>query len=743
MSIWSRIRRNFNKRTSIPSFGTQLGYRRGTPTKGYSKPIGPSRPTPSQKTSKIKPKPSSPPSRYKPSRKRVSIKPKPFDTTSTLTRYTKPTGLAGASATISEKAFTIRRRIQTKKARPLDIPTAMALTSLQTLVETGIAIKDLPKTTRAVIDDPSLLLQLPGAVRKELVSIGVLAKTSPHEAVAKIGTEIVLIKGTGTAISKANKLSKAGLAKLSTKYAGKLKLGSKIKIPTSKGKSVTLTVVDRIPKQTLRNQAKLIGKRVTAISSQADDLLTLMKKKRIIRKPIPGEKGFNLATKKLLKKFDAGKITKKEVLVLDKAIQKQGAKGLLERAFFADPTRKVRPSRLGVLGEKKASVTDILTGDITFKQSKPQILLFEDIKVSKLPKKLLTIKNKLSKGVGLTTREADDLLKFQLKKSGKFKPIGFVSGESEISLAPGEIIKKVKKVGSVGVKGRVVPIIKTEVLKPTGRLKTLLNKFNKGKLTSKETKSLSKLVKKETGFNYKLSSYKTGRKFVDLSGVKISSTAKISKAVGKGISKPISKPKPKPSPKPKLKPTKSKPTKKIKKPTKSRPSKGKPSKRKPVSVSKPKYKPKPSKRKPYKPYKYSRSRPSKPSRKSPYRPSKKRPYKTSYRRKKPVSKRPYKPSKPSKPAKPYKPYKPARPGKPAKPFKPAKLPKTKYKPRRRRVKKVRSYIIQEKRGRKFVTLKTKPLSLKSAKDKLAYRIDNKISRTARIIPSKKTKRLFY
>src|SRR5690606_23425215 len=120
------------------------------------------------------------------------------------------------------------------------------------------------------------------------------------------------------------------------------------------------------------------------------------------------------------------------------------------------------PSRLGITKQNEGSLLDIFSKDATFKKPKPQILLFDDVKIQNLPPQLRSVKAKLTRGKSLTKAEADALLEFQLKKSGKFKPVGFLSRESEITLAPGEIIKRKKKVGVTIVNGRRVPIVRAE-----------------------------------------------------------------------------------------------------------------------------------------------------------------------------------------------------------------------------------------------------------------------------------------
>ena len=396
-------------------------------------------------------------------------------------------------------------------------------------LEAALGIKNLPKTTINVLNNPGKFLksvkELPGSFKKGAENFGRVLRLSPSVAIAQIGGEVLLLKGTGKALEVTGRFTEKATTRLSPLFVGEATTGTKLIVKGAKGKKLSLEVTGKMPKESLRSQIKKAGKRVDAISSQADSLLTLMKRERVVRKPIPNEDKLNKFTKGLLAKFDKGRITKKELLTLENLIKKQGAKGLLERSFFADPTGKIRPSRLGVLDEKgKRSILDYFTEDITFRRPKPQILLFEDVKISKFPKNLKDVANKLKKGKALSKAEGERLLDYQLKKSGKFKPLGFASKESEITLAPGEILQKVKKVGVTLVNGRKVPIMSVKVYKPTGKIKQLVEKFKKGKLTKKQVKELDNLLSKKTGFKYKSgSSYKKGsKKYVSLKRVSAS-----------------------------------------------------------------------------------------------------------------------------------------------------------------------------------------------------------------------------
>jgi hypothetical protein len=373
-------------------------------------------------------------------------------------------------------------------------------------------IVDTPEFLFNVVSNPSILKKLPSYISSSGKEFGELLRVSPTEAITKVGTNLFLIKASGSILNEIGKRGKSALVTASGKSLGKAKTGSVIKIPSKGGKTAKLKVVAKIPKQTLRSQVKLSGKKVSAISSQADKLLGTFKKSKTIKKPIPTEAKLSTTAKRLLAKFDKGKITKKELGKLNKLIRKSGSKGILERSFFADPSGKIRPSRLGLTGNERLKLLDYLTEDISFRSQKPQILFFDNIKVQKFPSSLKKVVAKLKKGQSLTNAEELQLLKFQLKKSGKFKPLGFVTKESELTLAPGELLRKVKTVGFIKVRGQSIPVVSVEVYTPSKTIQNVLKSYQKGKLSSLQIKKLDSILKKQTGIDYKLlSSYKKGR----------------------------------------------------------------------------------------------------------------------------------------------------------------------------------------------------------------------------------------
>ena len=343
-----------------------------------------------------------------------------------------------------------RELIRTEKPSPKREAKLVALTVASSLIGFGLGMKQL------VTHPVSSIKSIPGSLKAEVEEVGYLIRVSPTEAIAKIGTEILLLKGTGKTLSVTGKAGGRLRARLSPKFKGIKK--SVITIPSQTvGKTIKIRIGGPVKKlaEPLKKQVRLAGKEVVGISAQADRIIRLTKRTRIVRKPIPGEAKLSRTTKNLLKKFDERRIGKRDLIKLDRRIRQEtkGAGNLLERSFFADPRGRLRPSRLGIV-EKEATLKDILKGDVTFKTQKPQVLIFEKVLVEKFPKALKGIERKLKAGKTLTKNEANKLLQFQLKKSSKFKPIGHMTREPEISLAPGKITKKGKKMAVTIIQGK-------------------------------------------------------------------------------------------------------------------------------------------------------------------------------------------------------------------------------------------------------------------------------------------------
>ena len=687
--------------------------------------------------------------------------------TGTVTRYVRTPdggvlseglGLGSLGSKISQRRGVLRTAKERNLGKPLSALKELELMGLAgagTIVNFGRGVVDLPETAYRLARNPGMLKNLPSAIDRGGKEFGTLLRTSPGEAFIQIGGEILLMKGTGAGLSKLKNAGSNKLTKLNPKYVGEAKIGETLTVKTGIGKPVKLEVVGKIPTETLASQVSKAGKTVkSVISSQADSLLGVLRSRgKLIRKPIPGEANFNKATKTLLSQFDKGIITKKNLIKLDTAIKKQGAKGLLERSFFADPTGKIRPSRLGVIKEKAGNLVDALSEDITFRKSKPQILLFQDVKVQSLPKAIKTIYDKAKKGATLTKKETGKLLEYNVKKTGKFKGVGFLSGESELTLAPGELIKRVKKVGVTIAEGKSIPIVTAKVFKATGKIKTLITQFEKGVLSKAKVRQLDKMLKKATGFNYALSSAKkVGGRYVSINKISAGILSKLGskkKTIKTTTIKPKTykpkthkdpgvkpKPKPKPSPKPKSKP-------------RGRGRSKTPSKKKPVSktISKPKIIRKPiSYKKPVSRRAKSRraislKRPTSLPRKKPKSPRSPKSPKSPKSPRSPKSpKSPKSPRSPKSPKSPKSPRSPARPGTPVKPI--PRLRKTK---KRKVVKrKVQAYNVyarplKKRKGQKIpklIKINKVPLGKTKAKNLRNYITDTSLSRTARLRKTK-------
>jgi len=263
--------------------------------------------------------------------------------------------------------------------------------------------------------------------------------------------------------------------------------------------------------KTLSEQVKFSGKQVTAVNAAADQLTSWLKRKQIIRKPIPGEALFPSNIKRILKKFDKGiKLTQKEFGDVNRWLRKNVADNitLLERSLYLDPASGLRISRLGIQAERTATLRDLFTGNFKLRANKPQILIFENAMIEKLPKTLSKVKNKLLKNQKLTEAEVNQLIAWQVKRSGKFKPIGstiYEGGiELEVTLAPGEIIKRVRKAGTVVIEGKKVSMVMAEVYRPTAAIRLKIKLAQLGKLAKSELAKLEKFLSKKANRKIKI-----------------------------------------------------------------------------------------------------------------------------------------------------------------------------------------------------------------------------------------------
>lgn len=415
--------------------------------------------------------------------------------------------------------------LQTKllRGKKLTLKEQGRLAVLQTKI-IGLEILLIPKGLKefaiAVKKNPSILKEVPSSIKQELVTNAKMLRIDPTSGVVKIGGEVLFWVGGGKVLQVIGKLGSKSATRLSPAFR-KIK-DSKVRVPSGQAgkKFIDIEIVKPgLAKITtpLKKQVKIAGKKIPVVTSaQAEQIVSFLKAKRIVRKPIPNENLLRASTKRLLKLFDEGRLNRNQMIVLDKRIkiETKGAGSILERSFFVDPEARIRISRLGIREQPDASLLDVLSGDVSFRTSKPQILIFENIKVQGFPKTKIfnIIKNKLQKGKTLSKLEAEALVKFQTKISGKFKPVGFLSKEPELTLAPGEIIRKIKQVGVTLINGKRISIVRADVVKATQLTKNLIRKSKTGKISAKELNELRKRLKKETRFDSPTLSRPTGVK---------------------------------------------------------------------------------------------------------------------------------------------------------------------------------------------------------------------------------------
>jgi hypothetical protein len=275
-------------------------------------------------------------------------------------------------------------------------------------------------------------------------------KADPYFQSGKLAGEIVSTGGAAGVASKGIKAARSAATKVKPSYLPVK--DSAIKLPS--GTELELVKPGYIPKESIPKQAARAGKEATAVSA-ARDVYGPLKSKIDVK---PGVE-------------------------------------VKELGFFFDPAGRVRASRLGLQEPKMATVKDVLKGDVALTRPKPQVLVAEEARVAAFPQALKGVEGKLKKGTPLTPTEQAGLLKWQGTPTGEFKPVGFLSKEAELTLAPGEILKKRSKLGTTVIQGTSVDIIGVEVAKATPRTTELLGK---AKLTRSQTDELAGLLGKET-----------------------------------------------------------------------------------------------------------------------------------------------------------------------------------------------------------------------------------------------------
>jgi len=413
-----------------------------------------------------------------------------------------------------KKNLTLQERVEKKRleksvaANYKRVSNIISKIIFTTIVDLGYGSVALAKNLKA--NPITTLKSLPPAVIKGVKSDINRVRSGQGQAL-QVAVEYAAVAGAFKGISLGAKSSLRGLSKLSPKYV-RLKNGQWVFRGKPKLNLISQTV--KTGATPLSKQVGLAGQSVKAVNAAANRLTSLIRRKAVVRKPIPGEQNFPSSIKSTLKKFDEGrKLSFKEIVRINAWLQKNVAPNttLLERSLYADPAKGLRVSRLGITKKKYANLRDILRGNFALwqKKGRPQVLIFENAKVANFPKSLLDVKRKLKAGRKLNKTETNRLIAWQIKTgSGKFKPIGstiYKGGiELEVTLAPGELIKRIKKVGFAYIDGVKVDFVLAEVFQPTKAILKEMKLAHAGKLTKARLVSLEKSMSKKLGRRVKV-----------------------------------------------------------------------------------------------------------------------------------------------------------------------------------------------------------------------------------------------
>ncbi len=122
---------------------------------------------------------------------------------------------------VQEKTRILRTQRQRGKKFKLSREAKLAgLTVFGAGLSFGVGITQLPQTLISLVKQPGALLRVPGVIKAEAVKSGKLIRISPTEAVAKIGSEIILLKATSKGIKVAGKVSAPVTVRLNPKFRG-------------------------------------------------------------------------------------------------------------------------------------------------------------------------------------------------------------------------------------------------------------------------------------------------------------------------------------------------------------------------------------------------------------------------------------------------------------------------------------------------------------------------------------------
>ena len=360
-------------------------------------------------------------------------------------------------------------------------------------------IKDPIITTKEIIKS---VPQIP----EKLGGLGAILKEEPGFATGFVVSEAAQAVILGKTATKLGDVIDIGRTRISTKFRPKV---------TRKG----VQIITEIPTEELG----FFRFRGASIRELAGEDIKLFTGKFPITKEIPITKPVKLLKEPLEVQAKLAGTTRDIVSAQTDFFKKTVGLERLERFFFADPRGRLRISRL--IGETDGGLRALLSGEITFRRGKKLAFFFEKAEIEQLPKNLA---KKLKTGKPLTLAEQEQLLIFQSRPSGKFKPIGKLSLEPEVVTL--EIPRKVGDLGVTlvgkGLRQKRVTIIKTELLPPTKEITEVSRAISKGVITKKQIQRLAEL----TGFkSSEVSGLISPKIFVSPTGLGLSVSSAISK----------------------------------------------------------------------------------------------------------------------------------------------------------------------------------------------------------------------
>ena len=384
----------------------------------------------------------------------------------------------------------------------------------------GLSIASLPSRVigfgKGLATEPvKTVTAIPSEFKRFGAEIGVgLASKTPEFALGTLGGEILILKGTGKAISGAGRVTEFATTRLSPKFApiGKVRGGT----------GIGIIGTEKIFERSGATIKGLLGEDIS-----------------LFKREVSGFGDIPFAPSPISKvaesvPFQLERVGKTRTVVSAQTGFKFG--GELDRLLFFDPKGRLRISRIGKAGQQEASLLDILSGDITFRKGKAQALIGE-FEIEAPPTDIL---QSLRAEKPLTPTQLERFGEFIESPSGKIKPVpqfierGFGAIEPEVAFGKGEIPFKIKTPAVTLIEGKKVRVIEFGVKTASKETQKALSDIGKtdfkisvkdiGGISQKQLQTSLKTISKETGFSIQelSSQFFPSKPFVSLPKVSLS-----------------------------------------------------------------------------------------------------------------------------------------------------------------------------------------------------------------------------